>query len=326
MQFAWGYAPTLIIEAAVHHRLFDLLDRGPRSGDELVRETGASRRGTGAILDALVGLKLLARFGDRYALTAESAAFLVSSRPGYRGGFFQHHVRQVLPQWMHLSQVVRDGRPVKDTNRQKAGAGYFAAFVESLFEVNRAAAETLARHLDLDRIEGQVSVLDIGSGSGVWGLTLAERSARVRVRAVDWPAVIEVTRQVAAKLGVADRLTAAEGDFLEAKFGHGHHVATLGHILHSEGPDRIRRLLKRTLDALAPGGVVAIQEFMPDDDRQGPAHPLIFAVNMLVNTEAGGTYTFAEIRGWLEEAGFVNARLLAVPAVSPVVLADRSGS
>ena len=105
--------------------------------------------------------------------------------------------------------------------------------------------------------------------------------------------------------------------------GQGHHVATLGHLLHSEGPDRVRALLRRSFGALAPGGVIAIQEFMPDDDRQGPPHPLIFAVNMLVNTEAGGTYTFAEIRAWLEEAGFVNARLLPVPAISPVVLANR---
>ena len=323
MQLAWGYAPTLIIESAVRHRLFDRLDDGPRSRDELAEETGNSTRGLDALLNALVGLKLLARADGRYALTAESAAYLVSTRPGYRGGFFHHHVRQLLPQWMHLSEVVHDGRPVRNTNRQQTGAEYFAAFVESLFEVNRAAAERLAAHLRLDQIPGSVSVLDVGCGSGVWSLTLAQRAGNVQVRAVDWPPVLEVTRRMAAKLGVGERLNIAAGDFLEADLGQGHHVATLGHILHSEGPDRVRALLRRSFGALAPGGVIAIQEFMPDDDRQGPPHPLIFAVNMLVNTEAGGTYTFAEIRGWLEEAGFVNARLLPVPAISPVVLANR---
>lgn len=323
MQLAWGYAPTLIIEAAVQHHVFDLLDRGPRSRDELSRETGASPRGLGTLLDALVGLKLLARSDGRYILTTESAAYLVSSRPGYRGGFFHHHVRQLLPQWMQLTDVVRSGQPVKGTNREQGGAEYFAAFVESLFEVNRAAAQTLASHFGLAQVEGPVSVLDVGCGSGVWGLTLAEHAPNVHVRAVDWPPVLEVTRRIAVRLGVVERLTTAEGDFLEADFGQGHRVATLGHILHSEGPDRIRRLLKRTRDALAPGGVIAIQEFMPDDDRQGPPHPLIFAVNMLVNTEAGGTYTLAELRGWLEAAGFVNVRLLPVPAISPLVLADR---
>ena len=41
-----------------------------------------------------------------------------------------------------------------------------------------------------------------------------------------------------------------------------------------------------------------------DEDRKGPLNGLIFAVNMLVNTEAGNTYSFEEIAGWLTEADF----------------------
>ena len=35
MQFAWGYAPTLAIEAAVRHGVFDLLDQGPKGVEEI---------------------------------------------------------------------------------------------------------------------------------------------------------------------------------------------------------------------------------------------------------------------------------------------------
>jgi hypothetical protein len=38
MQFAWGYAPTMIIRAALQHGIFDLLDQSPQSVDELARE------------------------------------------------------------------------------------------------------------------------------------------------------------------------------------------------------------------------------------------------------------------------------------------------
>ena len=113
------------------------------------------------------------------------------------------------------------------------------------------------------------------------------------------------------------------GDLLEADFGTGHQVATIGHILHSEGADRSQQLLRKTFAALAPGGIVAISEFVPNNDRTGPPTPLIFAVNMLVHTEAGDTFTFAEIAGWLREAGFVNPRLLEAPAPSPLILATR---
>ena len=61
-----------------------------------------------------------------------------------------------------------------------------------------------------------------------------------------------------------------------------------------------------------------------NDDRTGPANAMIFAVNMLVNTEEGDTFTFAEISGWLKEAGFVNPRTLEAPGPSPLVLANKA--
>lgn len=322
-QLAWGYAPMIIIHAAVRHGLFDRLEAGPRSLPNLAAEMGVSARGLRALLNALVGLQLLARKEANYTLTPESAAYLVSSQPGYRGAFFHHHHDQLLPQWMQLTEVVRTGRPAATTNRERDGAEHFAGFVESLFPGNYAAATALGEHLGVPGATGPLHVLDIGAGSGVWGIALAKQSPHVRVRAVDWPRVLEVTRRVAIRHGVADRLTPVPGDFFAADFGDGHRVATLGHILHSEGPERIRRLLAKTWQALLPGGVIAIQEFVPNDDRQEPLQPLLFAVNMLVNTQEGDTYTFSEISTWLAETGFVHPRRLDVCSISPLILADK---
>lgn len=324
MQFAWGYAPTLAIEAAVRHGIFDLLCKGPRTTAQIASKTGTSERGVGAIVDLLVSIQLLQRKSKRVALTPESEAFLVSTKPGFYGTFFQHISDQLLPKWLQLTEIVRTGRPVTRVNTQHEGAEFFAQFVESLFPLSFPAATALGKHLGIAKSRGPVSVLDIGAGSGVWGIGLAKQSSHVRIHAVDWPKVLEVTRRVAAKHGLADRLTTAAGDFFEADFGTGHRLATIGHILHSEGRERSRRLLKKVFDALAPGGTVAVQEFVPDDDRNGPPSALIFAVNMLINTEAGDTFTFKEMSGWMREAGFKNPRLLKVPSVSPLVLADKA--
>jgi len=325
MQFAWGYAPCLAIEAAVRQRVFDILDKNPRTLEQLAAETGASARGLKAILNLLVSLQLLAREGEAYALTAESAAFLVSSKPAYHGTFFAHVSDDLLPRWLQLTEVVRTGKPSKQVNMETEGSEFFAQFVESLFPFSFTAASNLADHLEIPKASKPVSVLDIGAGSGVWGIALAKKSPQVRIRAVDWPNVLEVTKKMAHRHGVGDRLTTAPGDFSKADFGGGHQVATIGHILHSEGVQRSKQLLKKVYDALSPGGIVAIQEFVPNDDRTGPPPPLIFAVNMLVMTEEGDAFTFAEISQWLKEAGFVNPRLLDVPSVSPLILADKPG-
>ena len=325
LQMAWGYAPPLILETALNNRLFDLLDSGAKTVAELAAQSGASARGLSAILNALVSLKFLARRGERYALTPESSAFLVSTRPSFHGTYFTHMTRQLMPRWLQLSEVVRTGRPVVAANHGESGPGFFAEFVESLFPLSYRAACTLGRHLGVHKRQEPFQVLDIGAGSGVWGIALAHQSPLVKVHAVDWPEVLEVTRRVAQRQGIGDRLTTAAGDMLEADFGSGHNVATIGHILHSEGPERSRRLLQKTFAALAPGGTVAISEFMPNEERTGPPNALIFAVNMLVHTEVGDVFTFPEISHWLREAGFDKPRLLKAPAPSPLVLATKPG-
>src|SRR5262249_44794802 len=132
-----------------------------------------------------------------------------------------------------------------------------------------------------------------------------------------------VTKRLAARHGVGERFQFVEGDLLQADFGGPHDVATLGHILHSEGPERSRALLRKTFAALKPGGTIAIQEFLVNEERTGPPNGLIFAVNMLVNTEQGDTFSFGEISSWLREAGFTGPRQVEGPGPSPLVLATR---
>jgi precorrin-6B methylase 2 len=321
MQFAWGYVPPLVLEAAIRHRVFDFLDSGPKTIQQLHTETHASERGLSAIAHALVGLGFLAKDAQgRFSLTPESAAFLVSTKPGFQGGIIRHCSEQLIPKFLSLNEIVSTGKPVEAVNQEDTGSEFFHQFVNDIFPMSYPAALTLARHLDLT---SPTHVLDLAAGSGVWGIALAQSSPRVTVTAVDWPEVIPVTRNTVGRFGLAERFAYVEGDLLQADFGSGHTVATLGHIMHSEGAERSRALLAKTFKALAPGGTIAIAEFLVNPDRTGPIGGLLFAVNMLVNTDNGDTFSFEEISDWLAEAGFTNARTLDSPGPSPLVLATK---
>lgn len=325
-QLAWGYVPPLLIETAVHHKLFDTLDSGPKSIPELAQATGASARGLTAVANALAGLNLLARDDSgRYTLTPESSAFLVSNKPGFQGGRFRHGTRDLIPRWLQINEVVATGKPSRPVNEKASGEEFFQGFVADLFPMNYPAAQALAAHLNLAAAP-EPRVLDLAAGSGVWGIALAQSAPAARVTAVDFAGVLPVTRGFAERFGLADRFTFIEGDILQADLGIGYSAATLGHILHSEGEARSRALLRRVFGALAPGGTIAIAEFLVNPDRTGPPMGLFFAVNMLVNTDEGDTFSFEEIGAWLREAGFTNPRTVDAPSPSPLILADKPAS
>ena len=122
MQMAWGYVPPLVLEAAIRHHVFDVLDSGPKDIWEVQKATGASARGLTAIMDALVGLNFLSKDEqNRFSLTPESSTFLVSTKPSFFGGMIKHCSEQLIPRWLNLNEVVATGKPVTPGQRREVG-------------------------------------------------------------------------------------------------------------------------------------------------------------------------------------------------------------
>jgi precorrin-6B methylase 2 len=324
MQFSFAYAPPLVIGAAVTNKVFETLANGGKTVEEVSNETGSSVRGLRAIMNALVGLELLSKDRQkRYSLTPESETFLLPNKPGTLAGFFNMNRVRLMQNSMKLDEIVRTGRPVMAANQETQGTEFFTQLVENIIPMSYVAAQALASYLKIAERKNELRVVDLAAGSGIWGIALAQKSPQVRVTAVDWAGMIPTTKRITENFGVRDRFRFIEGDLLEANFGGGYDIATLGHILHSEGEERSRKLLKKTFGALTSGGTIVIAEWLVNDERTEPTPSLMFAVNMLVNSEHGDTFSFNEIKSWLEQAGFSNARTLEVPGPSPLVLATK---
>jgi SAM-dependent methyltransferase len=323
-QLGFAYGPPLIISAAVNNKVFDCLQSGAKTVEQLKKETGADARGLRAIMNALVGLDLLKKDRQsRYSLTPESQAFLISDKPGSLAGFFGSILPIMISRWLLLTDIVRAGRPAVAVNQESEGTEFFSQLVETIIPMSHPGAQTLADHLKVAKAKEQVRVIDLAAGSGIWGIALTQKSPRVRVTALDWAGMIPTTKRITEKFGVRDRFDFIEGDLSEANFGSGYDVATLGHILHSEGEERSRQLLKKAFRALKSGGTIAIAEWLVNDERTKPLPSLMFCVQMLVNTEKGDTFSFNEIKQWLEDAGFKKVRKLEAPGPSPLILATK---
>ncbi len=151
MQFGFAYAPPLIIGAAVSNKVFDTLETGGKTVEQVSKTTGASQRGLRAIMNALVGLELLKKDRhEKYSLVPESEAFLVSNKPGTLSGFFAMACTHLVPDWLHLTDAVKTGIPPVAVNREATGPEFFSVLVENIIPMSYPAAMALGQSLGLD--------------------------------------------------------------------------------------------------------------------------------------------------------------------------------
>jgi SAM-dependent methyltransferase len=129
----------------------------------------------------------------------------------------------------------------------------------------------------------------------------------------DLPNVVPLTRRYIEAEGLSDRIETVTGDYTRDSLGGGFDLVFLSAIIHSNSVDVNKQLLKKAGDALNPNGRLIIQDHIMDEDRTAPLAGAFFALNMLVGTQAGDTYTESEVRSWMEEAGFKSVRRKANP-------------
>ena len=119
-----------------------------------------------------------------------------------------------------------------------------------------------------------------------------------------------MARKRLERAGLLDRAQLVGGNYLSDELPGGHDLALLSTIIHSNSPAQNLDLYQKIFRVLVPGGRLLIRDHVMSPDRVRPVSGAVFAINMLVGTPGGGTYTYDEIASELKEAGFVNIRML----------------
>jgi 3-hydroxy-5-methyl-1-naphthoate 3-O-methyltransferase len=98
----------------------------------------------------------------------------------------------------------------------------------------------------------------------------------------------------------------------------------LSAICHMFSVEENRALFERAYRALVPGGRLVVQDFILEADKTSPRFATLFALNMLVGTRAGNTYSEAEYASWLQDAGFHEVRRVRLPGPADLMLGAHS--
>jgi 2-polyprenyl-3-methyl-5-hydroxy-6-metoxy-1,4-benzoquinol methylase len=303
-----GYQRSAALKAAIELDLFTEIARGSQTADTLAQAVNASTRGVRILCDYLVVSGLLSKEGGQYSLTVDSAMFLDRNSPAYFGSAasFLLHPGLIAP-YLNLTEVVRTGRTtLPDEGTVSHDNPIWVNFAKEMAPMIYPSAVAIA---DLVAGEGEMRVLDLAAGHGLFGITIAQQNPKAQITALDWPNVLAVATENAEKVGVAARHSTLAGDAFEVEFGGPYNLILVTNFFHHFDQPTCERLMRKTLAALAPGGRCITLDFVPNDDRVTPPSAAGFAMMMLGTTQAGDAYTFAEYETMFRNAGFVSSEL-----------------
>ncbi len=318
-----GYQRTAALKAAIELDVFTHIAAGAATIDALAARCHAAPRGLRPLLNHLAMDGFVTKDGERYALSATAAAFLDRSVPTYLGSAVSFIASpSVVEGFSRLTDAVRcGGTAVPEHGSLAPDHAMWVEFARSMAPLAGMTAQLLANLLAAEQAPAW-RVLDIAAGHGMFGITLARLNPRVQVTALDWQNVLAVAEENARAAGVSARFRTLAGSAFDVPFGDGYDLVLLPNILHHFDPPMCERLLAKVRAALAPGGRAVIVEFVPDDDRSGPADAVRFALVMLAGTPGGDAYTFAEYQTMLGNAGFGHMTIHdLVPSPARVVIA-----
>jgi len=223
-----------------------------------------------------------------------------------------------MRRWGQLARVVLTGNAVRDQESVRGAAGDTASFIRAMHEISGRMAPAVIESLGALQFG---HLLDIGGASGTWTIPFLQRYPGARATIFDLPEVIPLAADAIKAPGMKGRIRLVAGDYLTDDLPGGADLAWVSAVVHQNSRGQNRTLFQRVFAALVPGGTILIREVVMDESRTTPVMGAFFAVNMLVGTPHGGTYTFGELQEDLAAAGFVDVRLIRKGEVMDSVVA-----
>lgn len=305
---------TQALKGAIELDVFTAIAEGKTTAKALAESRQASERGMRILCDYLAVTGFLTRAGGDYGLTPDSAMFLDRRLPTYVGDSVEFLLSPTIGQaFSDVAAAVRKGgTAISDEGTMSHDNPVWVKFARAMQPLSFGMAQMLTGLIELDP-DKKMKALDIAASHGLYGLAFARQYPKLEVVAVDWANVLEVGRENAEKLGVADRWRALPGSAFDVDFGGGYDLVLIPNFFHHFDPPTNEKLMRKIHAALGPGGRAITVEFVPNEDRTEPPHAVTFALVMLATTAEGDAYTFNEYEKMFANAGFSRSELIQPP-------------
>jgi len=312
-----NYWIACALHAGIKLEIFSQVGHQSLSEKEIAKKINGDPRGVGTLLNALAAMGLLLKKDGNFSNTSFSSSFLSKESPQYIGFMIMHH-HHLMSSWAKLDEAVISGRPIRgrasfedETVRE--------SFLMGMFNMAMMLAPHLASMIDLS---GKRHLLDLGGGPGTYAIHFCLKNPELKAKVYDLKTTRPFAEKTIARFGLTERIAFQEGNYLQEEIRGTFDVAWLSQILHGEGPQEAQRIIRKAASVLAPGGQILVHEFLLNNTMDGPLHPALFSLNMLLGTEHGQSYSEQQVTDMLAKAGAKEIRRLPlqIPNDSGVIL------
>jgi 2-hydroxy-4-(methylsulfanyl)butanoate S-methyltransferase len=302
----YGFMASKALFAALDFDLFTRIARGVDSAAALAKAIGIPENRLVTLLTALKSLGLIAEREGQFSNAPATSRFLVAGSPGD----FRDYVRLVngafqYESFRHLSAALRGERIFPDKGPYE-GLIYSAGiggdqFSSAQHSGSLGPARLMAKRVNLgDRQQ----LLDVGGGSGAYTLAFCRANPLLKATILDFPETVETARKYAQQSGLTDRVAHLAGNAITTDWPNGHDVILMSYVWSAVGGDDIAVLARRAFDALPPGGLVLVHDFMVDNAREQPPFAAWYLLGSMLDNPNAVCLTPDYVEGALKQAGF----------------------
>lgn len=298
-EFASSFQKSRILLSGFELDFFTYIEESGTTSRQISKTLDLNEHACDRLLNALVSLGFLAKQHELFFNTMESFNFLSKKSPNYLGGLM--HSNHLWNTWSHLTEVVKTGTSAHPTEINERGDDWLVSFITAMHD--RAIKQAPAQLATID-LSGVKTLLDVGGGSGAYSMEFVNRKPEIAATVFDLPNVVPITKKFIEKEGFVHQIKTYSGDYTVDPLPTGFDLVFLSAIIHSNSLETNSDLIKKCFLSLNKNGRIIIQDWIMNNDRTQPTSGAVFAINMLVGTEAGDCFTEQEVTGMLTSAGF----------------------
>jgi cyclopropane fatty-acyl-phospholipid synthase-like methyltransferase len=188
---------------------------------------------------------------------------LIPDKPDYVGNLVLH-ITNYWHTWGNLDSLIREGRTeLPFQNGFTDAETYWKDYMEG--QHNRATAgqgQNLAQSLDLS---GRRKLLDLGGGAASYSIALCAANPQLCSSVIDAKEPLAIAQPLVKAANLQDRITLVEGDMNTIDLDDDNDVVMISGVVLIKSEKECRHIFHRAYQALAPGGLIIVQDFMRVD-------------------------------------------------------------